>query len=137
MSNIDYRELYLHYQHAFQNSNGSQQLNLSIGTIIRVRKFGRQYHNACVIDRDYSIIKIRFFERKSQQEIWIHSDSSIIESTRELSLSKKFQISSSSSSSSKFDNDTVRKDHNLSRLRKRKINANNINEGTCPSIAND
>ncbi len=124
MSNIDYTELRAHYRDAFRNSKKSKQYNLSIGTIIRVRKFDTQYHNARIIDKDCSIIKICFFERKSQTEMWIHSNSSIIE----LSLSSKLRISSPVLSSSK-SHDTIISDSDLSRLRKRKTNVNNINEG--------
>jgi len=133
MSNIDYTELRAHYRNAFRNSNKSKQYNLAIGTIIRVRKFDTQYHNARIIDKDCSIIKLCFFERKSQTEMWIHSNSSIIEfSSQELSLSSKLRISSPVLSSSKSHDsikDIILSNSDLSRLRKRKTNVNNINEG--------
>ncbi|CAF2905605.1 unnamed protein product [Rotaria sp. Silwood2] len=135
LSNIDYNELHSYYKHAFKYSNGFQQSNYSLGTIIRVRKFGTQYHNARIIDKDCSLIKICFYERKSQTQIWIHSNSSMIDSSQELSLSTKLKISSSSSSlSSSFKspdstNDMIITDFDLSSLRKRKTNVNNINEG--------
>jgi hypothetical protein len=113
LSNIDYTELRSYYQHSFHQSNLSKQTNFLLGTIIRVRKFGTQYHNARIIDKDCSIIKICFFERKSQTEMWIHSNSSMIESSEEFYLSRKLRISSSTSNSE----------------RKRKTNLNHITEG--------
>jgi len=137
LANIDYNELRAYYQHAFQNSNTSKQSNWTIGTIIRVRKFGTQYHHARIIDKDCLIIKICFFERKSQPEMWIYSKSSMIESVQEFSLSRKLRISSvlSSSNSHNSIEDMIISDTDLSRLRKRKTNVNNINEGI--SIEND
>jgi len=136
MSNIDYLELRSYYKHAFQNSMTSKQSNWTIGTIIRVRKFGTQYHHARIIDKDCSIIKICFFERKSQPEMWIYSNSSIIDSYQDLSLSRILRISSSLSSSSHNSmEDMIISDTDLSRLRKRKTSVNNINEGI--SIVND
>jgi hypothetical protein len=131
MLNIDYSELRSYYKHAFQNFNTSKQSNWTIGTIIRVRKFGTQYHHARIIDKDCSIIKICFFERKSQPEMWIYANSSIIESFQGLSLSRKLQISSSHNTIE----DIIISDTDISRLRKRKTNVNNINEGI--SIRND
>jgi hypothetical protein len=134
--NIDYKELRSHYQHAFQNLNNSLQQKYSLGSIIRVRKFGTQYHHARIIDKDCSIIKICFFERKSQPEMWIYSNSSIIDSYQDLSLSRILRISSSLSSSSHNSmEDMIISDTDLSRLRKRKTSVNNINEGI--SIVND
>ncbi|CAF1173306.1 unnamed protein product [Rotaria sp. Silwood1] len=137
LSNIDYTDLRSYYKHAFKNSNRIQQSNFSIGTIMRVRKFGSQYHNSRIIDKDCSLIKICFYERKSQTQIWIHSKSSMIDSSQELSLSTKLKISLSSSSllsspfkSSDSTNDMMIADLDLSRLRKRKPHVNNINEGT-------
>jgi hypothetical protein len=114
----------------------SKQSNWTIGTIIRVRKFGTQYHHARIIDKDCSIIKICFFERKSQPEMWIYSNSSIIDSYQDLSLSS-IRISSSLSSSFPHSSieDIIISDTDLSRLRKRKTHVNNINEGI--SIKND
>jgi hypothetical protein len=135
MSNIDYTDLRSHYQHAFHGPNTSNKSKtFTLGTIIRVRKFGSQFHNARIIDKDCSIIKICFFERKSQAEMWIHSNSSIIDQSQELPLPIKLRMSSqsSSSSSSISDNpikDLVLSDSDLSRLRKRKTNVININEG--------
>lgn len=81
LSNLDCRDLRTHYQHAFQHSHQSIQDKYTLNSIIRVRKFGSQYHNVRVIDIDYSVIKICFFQRKSQTEMWIHSNASIIEQT--------------------------------------------------------
>ncbi len=125
LSNIDYTELRSYYHHAFRNSHRSKSSNWTIGTIIRVRKFGTQYHNARIIDKDCSIIKICFFERKSQAEIWIHSNSSMIDSFEELSLTNKLTISSSTQAIE----DMIISDTDFSRLRKRKNHVNHINEG--------
>lgn len=81
LSNLDGRDLRTHYQHAFQHLNQSIQDKYALNSIIRVKKFGSQYHNVRVIDIDYLLMKICFFQRKSQTEMWIHSNSSIIEQT--------------------------------------------------------
>lgn len=94
-----------------------------------MRKFGLQYHNARIIDKDCSLIKVCFFERKSQSEMWIHSNSSFVDVTQDLFLSTKLTISSSSDESPIPTEEMMIKDLDLSRLRKRKINVNNINEG--------
>lgn len=117
--NMDSFELQSHYQHTFRNPSLSRKPNWTIGTIIRVRKFGTQYHNARVIAKDCSIIKICFFERKSQTEMWIHSNSPIIDLSQDILAPK--QIDSSK--------DIIITDIDLSRLRKRQINDNIINEG--------
>jgi hypothetical protein len=63
--------------------------------------------------------------------MWIYANSSIIESFQGLSLSRKLQISSSHNTIE----DIIISDTDISRLRKRKTNVNNINEGI--SIRND
>jgi hypothetical protein len=118
LTNVDHAELRTYYQHAFHQSNLSKQTNFLLGTIIRVKKFGTQYHNARIIDKDGSIIKICFFERKSQTEMWIHSNSSIIELSEDFYLSKKLRISSSSNDLTISNSE-----------RKRKTNINPITEG--------
>ena len=81
LSNLDCKDLRAYYQQAFQPRNGLFQSKYSLNSIIRVRKYGSQYHNVRVIDIDHSILKICFFERKAQTEIWIHCNSSMIEQT--------------------------------------------------------
>lgn len=112
--NIDHKDLRTHYQQAFQNLSKSIESKYNLNSIIRVRRFGSQYHNVRVIDIDNSIIKICFFERKSKTEIWIHSNSSIIEPSS-IILNRDKEIHDSYS--------------DLSRLRKRKSIDNNINKG--------
>ena len=85
--NIDYKVLRSHYQHALQNVTSPTLSKYPLNTVIRVKKFDGQYHNARVIEIDCSIIKICFFERKAKSEIWIHSNSSIIEHAPPISLS--------------------------------------------------
>lgn len=82
--NIEFADLKIYYQQLFDNLNRFDLPNWYIGQIIRVRKFGSQYHNARIIDKDNSIIKICFFERKSQTEMWIYSNSSIIQSYQDI-----------------------------------------------------
>ncbi|CAF0956757.1 unnamed protein product [Didymodactylos carnosus] len=53
-------------------------INFPINTIIRVKHAGN-YHNARIIEKDCSMIKVKFFERKSQLEIWIYSGAIVIE----------------------------------------------------------
>ncbi|CAF3953972.1 unnamed protein product [Rotaria sordida] len=124
--NIDYKDLRSHYQHAFQNSNLSRQSNYTIGNIIRVRKFGAQYHNVRIIDIDYSIIKICFFERKSKKEIWIHSNSSIIEQSQQILQLTRLTIPPSPQTPTEEISNSY---SDLSRLRKRKSHSSNTNKG--------
>jgi hypothetical protein len=129
--NIDYKELRTHYQHVFQNLNTSIQSKYSLGNIIRVRKFGAQYHNVRIIDIDCSIIKICFFERKLKNEMWIYSNSSIIEQSQETSQSTTLTIPSSPPSTPQTPSEeTINNSYSdLSRLRKRKSNGSNTNKG--------
>ncbi len=46
---------------------------------VRVKKFDDKYHNAQIIDIDCSIMKLKFYERQAQTEIWIHQQSLLIE----------------------------------------------------------
>ena len=126
LSNIDYSQLRTYYQYVFEQSSRSNSTNWPIGTIVRVRKFGTQYHNARIIDRDCSIMKICFFERKSQAEMWIHSNSSMIDPTVHVPLAQTFPLSSSTLNSIE---DLIISDGHFSRLRKRKSNVNNRLEG--------
>lgn len=132
LANIDYSELRSYYKHMFQNFHRLKQSNWTIGTIIRVRKFGAQYHQARIIDKDCSIIKICFFERKSQPEMWIYSSSSMIETFEEISLPKTLELTSSLNNSME---EIIISDIDLSSIRKRKTPVNNINEGI--SFEND
>jgi hypothetical protein len=127
--NIDYKVLRTYYQHAFQNLDISIQSKYTLDNIIRVRKFGDQYHNVRIIDIDYSIIKICFFERKSKKEIWIYSNSSIIEQTTPI-------LSPPSSAPQSPTKEIVNSYSDLPRLRKRKINGNNMNKGMLHLITN-
>ena len=78
--NIDYKELRTFYQHAFECTTKNFRLRrFHCHETIRVKKFDATYHRAEVIQLDCSIMKICFFERKSQKQMWIHSNSSIIE----------------------------------------------------------
>lgn len=52
-----------------------------IHSYIAVKKFDDKYHNAQIIDIDCSIIKLKFYERQAQTEIWIHQQSSLINDT--------------------------------------------------------
>jgi hypothetical protein len=123
--NIDYKDLRSHYQHAFQNLNNSLQSKYTLNSLIRVRKFGSQYHNARIIDIDYSIIKICFFERKSKTEIWIHSNSSTIEqSSTPLPIPPSFSTAPPTPTK-----EIVEPYSDLPRLRKRKSTDNNTNKG--------
>jgi hypothetical protein len=127
--NIDYKDLRVHYQHAFQNLDRFLQPKYTLNSVIRVRKFGTQYHNVRVIDIDCSIIKISFFERKSKTEIWIHSNSSIIESSPPESQSTALSIPSPPSSAPQTPTKEITDSYSdLSRLRKRKSNGNNTNK---------
>lgn len=134
LSNFDYQELRSYYEHVFQPSARSKSSHWPIGTIIRVRKFGTQYHNARIIDRDCSIMKICFFERKSQTEVWIYSNSPMIDSMVNIPLSNTIRLSSSSTTLNSME-DIIISDGDFSRLRKRKNNVNNRSEGICLSIA--
>jgi len=52
-----------------------------IHNYIRVKKFDDKYHNAQIIDIDCSIIKLKFYERQAQTEIWMHQQSLLINDT--------------------------------------------------------
>ncbi|CAF3646322.1 unnamed protein product [Rotaria sp. Silwood1] len=105
ISNIDYKDLQLYYQHAFQNLNLSIQSNYTIDDIIRVRKFGAQYHNV---------------------QIWIHSNSSIIEQSQQISQITTLMIPPSPQTPTE---DISCSYSDLTRLRKRKDHNDNTNEG--------
>lgn len=108
MSTLDNSDLRDYYHQAFESARTmSNEVSLSRGQIIRVRKFGRQYHNARIIDEDCSLIEICFYERKSQLKLWIYRYSSMIDFS---------SLSSSSSSESLPIDDYCRR----VRTRKRK-----------------
>lgn len=117
LSNLDCKDLRVYYQQTLQqqqqSSSSSFQSKYSLNSIIRVRKYGSLYHNVRVIDIDHSIIKICFYERKSQTEIWIHCNSSIIEQTP--------PSPPASAPTTPLTEDIP----DSSRLRKRKIDGNN------------
>jgi hypothetical protein len=52
-----------------------------INNYVRVKKFDDKYHNAQIIDIDCSIIKLKFYERQAQTEIWMHQQSALITDT--------------------------------------------------------
>ncbi|CAF0786002.1 unnamed protein product [Rotaria sordida] len=52
-----------------------------IHNYVRVKKFDDKYHNARIIDVDCSIIKLKFYERQAQTEIWMHQHSLLIDDT--------------------------------------------------------
>jgi hypothetical protein len=61
-----------------KNLNSKQ---FQIHNYVRVKKFDDKYHNAQIIDIDCSIIKLKFYERQAQTEIWMHQQSSLIDNT--------------------------------------------------------
>lgn len=121
LSNLDYTELRSFYQHAFEHCNGLKASHLVPGSVISVRKFGTQSHFVRIIDEDCSLIKICFFERKSQAEIWIHRQSPMIETRSTFPLSNNSRLSLPSLPANVVDQ---------SRFRKRKTTSQNVNEGT-------
>jgi len=64
----------------FYNKNLNKK-QYQIHNYVRVKKFDDQYHNAQIIDIDCSIIKLKFYERQAQTEMWIHHESSLIDDT--------------------------------------------------------
>lgn len=126
MSLIDSEDLQVHYQHAFRRVNQIIENHFALGDIIRVRKFGSQHHNARVIEHDQALIKICFFERKSQLEMWIHCQSSMIEqSFSSFSIHRTISsFSSLSSNDTNSQNVSTNVDSDLSRLRKRARHVN-------------
>ncbi|CAF3483956.1 unnamed protein product [Rotaria sp. Silwood1] len=52
-----------------------------IHNYVRVKKFDDKYHNARIIDVDCSLIKLKFYERQAQTEIWMHQYSLLINDT--------------------------------------------------------
>jgi hypothetical protein len=61
-----------------KNLNNKQY---QIHNYVRVKKFDDKYHNAQIIDIDCSIIKLKFYERQAQTEIWMHQQSLLINDT--------------------------------------------------------
>jgi hypothetical protein len=59
----------------------SSRKEYQIHNYVRVKKFDDKYHNAQIIDIDCSIIKLKFYERQAQTEIWMHQQSSLITDT--------------------------------------------------------
>ncbi|UJR10001.1 hypothetical protein I4U23_014224 [Adineta vaga] len=122
--NIDYKDLRDYYQQAFKNLNKSMQITYSLDSIIRVKKFGAQYHNVRVIEVDYSLLKTCFFERKSKKEIWIYCNSSIIERTQPII---ELPIVTVSENPPTPTDETIEPCADLPRLRKRQNDDNNNN----------
>ncbi|CAF0878707.1 unnamed protein product [Adineta ricciae] len=120
--NIDFKELRNHYQKVFNDSQNATETSHVMNSVIRVRKFGGQYHNVRVIDIDQLLIKICFFERKSKKEMWIHCNSSIIEQSQPntQSLIELIPVDPPTPTDDSLDSD-------LPRLRKRKTDENNKN----------
>ncbi|UJR36083.1 hypothetical protein I4U23_028819 [Adineta vaga] len=46
---------------------------------VRVKKFDENYHHAQIIEIDCSIMKLKFYERQAQTEIWMHQQSILID----------------------------------------------------------
>ena len=51
-----------------------------VNQYLRVKKFGEKYHNVQIIEIDCSLLKLKFYQRQAQTEIWIHCQSILIES---------------------------------------------------------
>ena len=127
MTNLDSDDIQVHYQHAFRRIHQNVENHFSIGQTIPVRKYGVQYHNARVVDQDCALIKVCFFERKSQPEMWIHCQSSIIQSSFLSSLSQLLISSTFPVNNSTDDNSAIHSDASCSHKRSRHLN--NENEG--------
>lgn len=69
----DFQQLIV-YEH---RTRKSFQLN----SYVCVKKFDEKYHNAQIIDLDCSIMKLKFYERQAQTEIWMHQQSTLISET--------------------------------------------------------
>jgi hypothetical protein len=65
-------------QELFLNKNLNKK-QFQIHNYIRVKKFDDKYHNAQIIDMDCSIIKVKFYERQAQTEIWMHQQSIFVD----------------------------------------------------------
>lgn len=52
-----------------------------LNSYVCVKKFDDKYHNAQIIDIDCSIMKLKFYERQAQTEIWMHQQSTLITET--------------------------------------------------------
>lgn len=48
---------------------------------VRVKKFDHQYHNAQIIAIDNSLVKVKFYQRQAQTEVWMHHRSPLIDPT--------------------------------------------------------
>jgi len=108
--NIESKDLRTFYRKVFHQTDSSIQRKFSLHQIIRVRKFDSNFHNARILQIDHSIMKICFYERKSQKEIWIHNDASIIDSsspTESLRLRKRKDSSSPMTTKTKKFSSTI------------------------------
>ena len=61
--------------------NRRNRNHLHVNTHVRVKKFDHNYHNARITAVDCSIVKLMFYERQAQTEIWMHQRSPLIEDT--------------------------------------------------------
>lgn len=129
--NIDYKELRTFYQHAFDCTTKNFRLRrFTCQDTIRVRKFDATYHRAEVIEIDCSIMKICFFERKSQKQMWIHSNASIIEHVSPPTATPAVATLAVEEIVENTPSDTIQ-------LRKRKEHATKSDAGRCHFLSNN
>jgi hypothetical protein len=77
---IESKTIRENFEELLFNENQSKK-QYQINHYVRVKKFDDKYHNAQIIDIDCSIIKLKFYERQAQTEIWMHQQSSLITDT--------------------------------------------------------
>jgi hypothetical protein len=78
--NFEYQPLRSYYTDLLDGHPSTKSSNhYRIGDVIRVKKFGGQFHNARILERDQQLLYICFYQRQSPKRMWIYMNSSIIE----------------------------------------------------------
>jgi hypothetical protein len=75
---IESKTIRENFQELFFNENLNKK-QFQMHNYVRVKKFDDHYHNAQIIHTDCSIIKLKFYERQAQTEIWMHRQSVFID----------------------------------------------------------
>lgn len=78
ISAIESKCLRENFEQIFLHDSIHQKL-FRVNQHIRVKKFDDKYHNAQIVDLDSSLIKVKFYQRQAQTEIWIHQQSPFID----------------------------------------------------------
>ena len=72
-------------------SDSVPQTSFRLHQHVRVKKFDDKYHNAQIVDLDGSLIKVKFYQRQAQTEIWMHQQSLFIDATSQKEPKRKYE----------------------------------------------